>query len=218
MDWLPAAITGFTIGLAFTAVPGPVTTEAARRSVVGGFWPGFWVNLGSCIGDVFWAALGLSGAAVLLRHDGIAVALGIAGVCFLFSLARAAVKEATSGHTPEAAHHAGNAFRVGMTFSFANPSGIAFWSGIGTGMLAGLGDTSPSTIATLITAYLTAGMLLGCAFVLIAVLGGRLLGNRVMRWVNAASGVALTWFGVRLAWTTFQRARVWLTPALRTLV
>jgi L-lysine exporter family protein LysE/ArgO len=217
LEWIPAAITGFSIGLAFTAVPGPVTTEATRRSVSGGFWPGFWVNLGSCIGDIFWAALGLSGAAVFLRHDSIAVVLGLVGVAFLFGLARSAIRESSAEVRDDGSPHHGNAFRVGMTFSFANPSGIAFWSGIGTGMLAGLGSTSVTTITVLIAAYLIAGMLLGCTFVAIAALGGRLLGQRVMRWVNLASGVALSWFCIRLAWTTLQRARLWLLPLLRTL-
>jgi chemosensory pili system protein ChpE len=215
MDWIPAAITGFSIGLAFTAVPGPVTTESARRAMSDGFWPGFWVNLGSCIGDIFWAALGLSGAAVFLQHDAIAVTLGIIGAGFLFSLARAAIRAASADHRSDGSAHHGNAFRVGMTFSFANPSGIAFWSGVGTGMLAGLGSTSLLTITVLIVAYLIAGMLLGCTFVAIAAWGGRKFGSRVMKWVNLASGVALSWFCVRLLWTTFQRARLWLTPALR---
>ena len=215
MEWMPAAVTGFSIGLAFTAVPGPVATESIRRAVSGGFWPGFWVNLGSCIGDIVWAVLGLTGAALLLRHDAVAVSLGLVGVYFLFSLARSAVRRVSADHNEDGSGNAGNAFRVGMMFSIANPSGIAFWSGVGTGMLAGLGSTSPMTITVLILAYLIAGMLLSCAFVLIAVWGGRLLGDRVMRWVNLASGVALSWFAVRLAWTTLQRARTWLLPVMR---
>jgi len=213
MAWVPAAITRFSIGLAFTAVPGPVTTESIRRAVAGGFW----VNLGSCIGDIIWAVLGLFGVALLLRHDAIAVTLGVMGVCLLFSLSRSAVRKSSDAANETGSSNPGSAFRVGMMFSIANPSGIAFWSGIGTGMLAGLGSTSPMTITItiLVVAYLIAGMLLSCAFVLIAVWGGRLLGDRVMRWVNLASGVALSWFAVRLAWTTFQRARIWLAPALR---
>jgi L-lysine exporter family protein LysE/ArgO len=218
MEWTAAAMTGFTIGLAFTAVPGPVTAEATRRAVAGGFWPGFMVNLGSCIGDVFWAVLGLSGAAVFLRHDAVSVALGVAGVCFLFSLARSAAREAFSGDLPDTTAPSGGAFRVGITFSFANPSGIAFWSGVGTGMLASLGDTSAATILTLIVAYLVAGMALGSAFCVIAATGGRLLGQRVTRWVNAASAVALTWFAVRTVIDTIRRARVWILPVVRAIV
>lgn len=220
MDWMPAAMTGLAIGCAFTAVPGPVTTEAARRSVQGGFWPGFLVNAGSLVGDAVWAVLGLSGAAVLLRHDTFAVTLGLIGVGFLFALARDAVRAfCTPAHgEDDGMVSQGSALKVGAVFSLANPSGIAFWSGVGTGMLAGLGDASLGTIVILIGAYLIAGMLLGSLFVAIAVLGGRLLGERIMRWVDLISGIALGYFGIRLLWTTLKRAHIWLRPALRVFV
>jgi threonine/homoserine/homoserine lactone efflux protein len=219
MDWMPAAMTGLAIGFAFTAVPGPVTTEATRRSVQGGFWPGFLVNAGSLVGDVVWAVLGLSGAAVLLRHDAFAVALGLVGVGFLFSLARDAIRAfCTPAHADGGTISQGNALKVGAVFSLANPSGIAFWSGVGTGMLAGLGDASAGTIAVLIVAYVFAGMVLGSVFVAIAVLGGRLLGERIMRWVDLASGTALGYFGIRLLWSTLKRADPLLRPALRAIM
>lgn len=219
MDWMPAAMTGLAIGFAFTAVPGPVTTEATRRSVQGGFWPGFLVNAGSLVGDVVWAVLGLSGAAVLLRHDAFAVALGLVGVGFLFSLARDAIHAfCTPVQADGGTISQGNALKVGAVFSLANPSGIAFWSGVGTGMLAGLGDASAGTIAVLIVAYLFAGMVLGSVFVAIAVLGGRLLGERIMRWVDLVSGTALGYFGVRLLWSTLKRADPLLRPALRAIM
>ncbi|MGC4190719.1 MAG: LysE family translocator [Thermomicrobiales bacterium] len=220
MEWMPAAMTGLAIGFAFTAVPGPVTTEATRRSVQGGFWPGFLVNAGSLVGDVVWAVLGLSGAAVLLRHDAFAVMLGLIGVGFLFSLARDAIRafcEPLPGKD-DGPISQGNALKVGAVFSLANPAGIAFWSGVGTGMLAGLGDASFATIVILIVAYLVAGMLLGSTFVAIAVLGGRLLGERIMRWVDLVSGIALGYFGVRLLWTTVRRAHGWLRPVVRAVI
>jgi threonine/homoserine/homoserine lactone efflux protein len=85
-------------------------------------------------------------------------------------------------------------------------------------MLAGLGDASAGTIAVLIVAYVFAGMVLGSVFVAIAVLGGRLLGERIMRWVDLVSGTALGYFGVRLLWSTLKRADPLLRPALRAIM
>lgn len=218
MEWVSVTLTGLAIGFAFTAVPGPVTTEATRRAVMGGFWPGFLINAGSLVGDVVWAVLGLSGAAILLRHDAFAVTLGLVGVGFLFSLARDAVRAWRMPTHVTGDAKPGNALWVGALFSLANPSGIAFWSGVGTGMLAGLGDASFATIAVLIAAYLTAGMLLGSFFVIIAVVGGRLAGQRIVRWIDLVSGIALGIFGVRLLWTTVKRADPWLRPLVRAFV
>lgn len=218
MEWVSVVMTGLAIGFAFTAVPGPVTTEATRRAVQGGFWPGFLVNAGSLVGDVVWAVLGLSGAAMLLRHDAFAVTLGLIGVGFLFALARDAVRAWRSPAVEDGEAKQGSALWVGAVFSLANPSGIAFWSGVGTGMLAGLGDSSFGTIAVLITAYLVAGMLLGSLFVAIAVVGGRLAGQRIIRWVDLVSGIALGCFGARLLWTTLKRADLWVRPIVRSFV
>jgi threonine/homoserine/homoserine lactone efflux protein len=66
-------------------------------------------------------------------------------------------------------------------------------------------------------AYLVAGMALGCTFVALAAWGGRRAGERVRRWVELVSGVALGGFALRLLWDTVARAHRWLAPALRAL-
>lgn len=107
-----------------------------------------------------------------------------------------------------------------MIFSLANPSGIAFWSGIGIVMLSGLGEAGGPGGATaivptigLILACLFSGMVLSCVFVALAAWGGRVGGERLMRWVDLASGVALSYFGVRLLWTRLRRTLPWIRPA-----
>jgi hypothetical protein len=76
-DSRPVITTGPAIGVAFTAIPGPVTTESARRTLSQGFRPGFVVNAGSLVCDVVGAILGLSGATIPLRHRAVSVILGL---------------------------------------------------------------------------------------------------------------------------------------------
>ena len=71
-DLLSLAITGLLLGLAYSAVPGAVNTEALRRGLDRGFRPAALVQTGALLGDIGWAVLGLTGAVVLIQRDAIA--------------------------------------------------------------------------------------------------------------------------------------------------
>lgn len=211
----PVVATGLTLGLVYAALPGAVNAEAARRAVRQGFAAGLLVEYGSLLGDVLWAVIGLSGAAVLVKHDGVAIALGLIGTGFLFSLARAAFRAALSEVTATGEAHRGNAFRVGVTFSLANPAGIAFWSGLGAGMLGTTAHQSWTTLAALLLAFLVGAAIWGLVWAALIAWGGRFAGARVQRWIDGVCGTALSYFGLRLLWTTLQRASRWLVPFVR---
>lgn len=211
----PVIVTGFTLGLVYAALPGAVNAEAARRAVKQGFAAGLLVEYGSLLGDVLWAVIGLSGAAVLVKHDGVAIALGLVGAGFLFSLARSAFRAALRDETPTGEAHRGNALRVGVTFSLANPAGIAFWSGLGAGMLGTTAHQSWITLATLLVAFLAGAAVWGVIWAALIAWGGRFAGSRIHRWIDGLCGTALSYFGIRLLWTTLQRAGRWLVPLAR---
>src|SRR6478735_8560765 len=96
-DLFPLLITGVTLGLAYSAVPGAVNTEALRRGLAGGFRPSWLIQTGALLGDLLWAVIGLTGAAVLIERDAIATLLGLVGAGFLFALARSAFRGALVG-------------------------------------------------------------------------------------------------------------------------
>ena len=93
-ELIPLLVTGLTLGLAYSAVPGAVNTEALRRGVAGGFRPAALVQTGALVGDLFWAVIGITGAIVLIQHDAIATLLGLIGAGLLFTLARSALRSA----------------------------------------------------------------------------------------------------------------------------
>ena len=211
-DLYPLVLTGVTIGIAFTALPGPVNTEATRRGLSHGFGPALSIQLGSLVGDIGWAVLGLTGAVLALQRDSVAVLLGIVGASFLFSLARTAFRAALHGNGEDTAAHAGNGWKVGVMFSVANPAGIAFWSGIGGGTLAASGASGTLPVVALLGGYVASSALAGVALAALAALGRRHATGPVMRWVGGLCAVALSWFGVRLLWTTVQRLARWAAP------
>jgi chemosensory pili system protein ChpE len=206
------AISAVGLGLAYAAVPGAVNTEAMRRGFGGGFRPAFLVQLGSLVGDVLWAALGLTGAAVLASSDAIAVALGLTGAAFLFALARSAFADAVKGGQPgDLTLRQGRPFAVGLVFGLANPAGLAFWSGIGAGFVAtGDGHLAPDRLLLFLTAFTLGAVLWGGGMAALVGWGRRFAGTRFFRWVNALCGAVLAYFGLRVLWTTVQRLGRWL--------
>jgi len=209
---MPLIVSGLTIGVAYTALPGPVNTEATRRGLSHGFGPALTIQLGSLVGDVLWAILGLTGAVLVLQRDSLAVALGVIGAGFLFALARTAFKGALEGASASGTATPGNGWKLGILFSLANPAGIAFWSGVGGGMLGTAASPGMANAVAILASYVASSALCGVLFAMLAALGRKYATGPVMRWIDGVCGVALTWFGVRLLWSTIRRAHRWIAP------
>ncbi|HET7092319.1 MAG TPA: LysE family transporter [Thermomicrobiales bacterium] len=208
----PLLVSAIGLGAAYAAVPGAVNAEALRRGMTGGFRPALLVQVGSLVGDALWAVVGLTGAAALADIDALAVALGLIGAGFLFALARSALATAISGRLPAAGDaRSGGSFAVGLVFGLANPAGIAFWAGVGGGLLAlNGGRAAIDQVAYFLAAFVVGAWLWGCGMAALVGWGRRYAGSRAFRWINALCGLALTYFGVRIAWATLQRALRWL--------
>jgi chemosensory pili system protein ChpE len=212
-------LTGVALGFAYCAVPGAVNTECIRRGLVGGMRPALLIQIGAIVGDLFWATLGLTGAAILRRFDAVTVLLGLIGAGFLFALARnsflAAIRP--SAASTAVAGKPGRPLLVGMAFSLANPAGLAFWSGMGSGLLATLGEPTRVQIALILAAFFVGALLWSGLVSAIVSWGRRFATPKLFRWVDAISGVALSYFGVRLLLTTTRKLGRWVFPGVRAL-
>jgi threonine/homoserine/homoserine lactone efflux protein len=204
-------LSSFGLGLAYCATPGAVNAEALRRGLARGFWPALLVQLGSLIGDTLWAAIALTGTAFLVQNRSLQLVLGIAGGCFLLRLAWSALKDAWTAQAPEALpEQARGAFLTGAFFSLTNPSAVAFWLGLGGGVIATATSRPLPGAPYLFLGSFVAGALLWCggSAALIAY-GRRHTGNAFFRWVNALSGTVLGFFGVRTLWRALGLLRWW---------
>lgn len=194
------------LGLAYAAAPGVVNTETLRRGMAHGFRAGFAVELGALLGDVLWAVLALSGIAALADRGGFAVALGLVGGLFLCRLAFAALREAWAPPVERGPAASAGHFRTGVVFGLANPAGLAFWAGIGGGLLTtrtaplGLAD-----YAVFVVAFLLGALVWSVGFSAFVGAGRRFARPRVLRAIDAVCGAVLAIFGVRLLWSSGRR-------------
>lgn len=194
-------LSAVSLGVAYAAAPGAVNTEAIRRGLTHGSRSTFLIEAGSLIGDSFWALLALTGVALFGRHLAVQVVLGIAGGTFLLRMAWNALHDAWLDRQPAAsAQRARGDFATGTFFGLANPVGLAFWSGIGSGVTA-------MGVSGIGYAYFFAGFFVGASLWCVAVslllgLGRRWVRPGIFRLVNALCGLILGYFGVKLLWTT----------------
>lgn len=219
MDGISAfALTGLIVGLAYAAVPGAVTTESIRRTQNQGVRQGLLVQIGSLIGDLLWAVIGLTGAVILLEYDAITIALSLIGGAFLLNLARSALHSAFHGSASETNAITGDALKTGITFGLANPAGIAFWSGIGAGTLSQSGQTGATPLIVLLISFCLGAMIWGGMLVVLISSGRRFASGRTLRWIGAICAIALGWFGVTLLWTNLRRIWFVASPVTRALL
>jgi len=109
----------------------------------------------------------------------------------------------------------GNSFVIGMTFSVANPAGLAFWTGLGGGLLASRGELSLQETGALLLAFAAGALIWGCGMAALVTWGRRYAGGRLFRWVDGLCAAALSYFGVRLLWSSLRRGQRYLQPLLR---
>ena len=129
-------ISAFGLGIGFVATPGAVTAQAIRRGLERGFRSALSLQLGAMIGLSLWAIIAFMGAAVLAQNALARIILGSAGALLLAQLAWRALRDAYRPTTFDVKPVSTRGdFALGAALSLASPVPIAFWLGVGTGVM-----------------------------------------------------------------------------------
>ncbi|MDN5514104.1 MAG: LysE family translocator, partial [Pseudomonas sp.] len=132
------------LGFVFNAAPGAVFSETLRRGLRDGYKPALLVQIGSLVGDATWAALGLTGLALLLDSAQIRYPLTLASALYLAWLGYQSLRDAHRPPQPsdDTQVAAGGAFAAGAALSLTNPQNIVYWAAMG-GAMAAIGVAQP---------------------------------------------------------------------------
>jgi threonine/homoserine/homoserine lactone efflux protein len=193
------------LGIAYAAAPGVVNTECLRRGLSAGFRPALLVQVGALLGDGIWALVAFSGLAALSRISSLLDLLGLIGALFLCKIALDAFRDALHGRPPEDAALASRPLRTGLIFGLANPAALAFWSGLGGGLLSTRNESSPTTLVWFLIAFLIGALVWSTGFSTFASMGRRYARPAVFRAIDGVCGAIIGYFGVRLAWSSLRR-------------
>ena len=199
-------LTAVGLGLAYNAAPGAVNTESLRRGLSYGFQPCFKVQAGALIGDLIWAIIGLTGTALLIHIVEMRILLTIVGATFLMRLAWLSLNEARKLRDSSDAAETGQCtknFSTGVFFSLASPLGIAFWSGVGGGLLPHSQSLNGMTLLTFFIGFIVGGSLWCLGFALFVALARNYVGKRVLRGIYTVSSLALFYFALEMIGNTW---------------
>ena len=201
-----ALLTGFGLGFLVAAQVGPIWLLAARSVILGRLTIGIVIGLGAATIDIAYGALGLAGAASLLRISGLRLGLGLLGAAVLIVLGALAMRNATGvGNQPEppaTITSAPRAYLIALGATAANPLTIASWAAV-----FAAASTAHISRTTTGAVLLLAGIGLGTAswFTVLSTamtLVRRRTGHRVHQGIDVISGLGLITFGIMLAWQT----------------
>ncbi|WP_409494756.1 LysE family transporter [Amycolatopsis sp. cmx-11-12] len=202
---LDVALFAFGLGMVFNAVPGAIFSESLRRGMRGGFRSAFAVQVGSLVGDVVWAVLGLAGVGALFLLDGVRVPLVLAGALLTVGLGvnslRAALRPASAVlANDDHADSARGGLSIGAAMSLTNPMNVVYWGGAAGAVSGVLGETSSWQSMTVFFIGFFVASLMWCWICAGAiVLFRRALPARGVKVIEVACGVSLVSLGVWLA-------------------
>ncbi|MBA1200747.1 LysE family translocator [Pseudomonas capeferrum] len=172
-------------------------TLAMRR----GFLQGFWLGLGTCIGDLIYAIAALAGMTVLLQFDTVRWALWLGGSALLVWFAIRMLLAAWRGGHLEArgqvvVESAWREFLRGIFLALSSPSAILWFTAVGGALISRSAGGGLAQAGWFLTGFFAAGLFWCLSLCAVASQGGRLLGDRLLTWSYLLSAGIFCYFAL----------------------
>lgn len=193
---------GFLLSLSLCLDIGIANIAMITLAMQRGYFQGFWLGIGTCIGDLFYALLALSGMAVLLQFTPVRWVLWLGGSAMLLWFA---VKMAMSAWQPAAPIAFEKAapprplrqeFSRGVLLAISSPSAILWFATVGGALISRISQQSAGTSVAFLSGFFIAGVIWTGALCLVGHLGGRALGQRLLKYCAIASAIIFSYFAI----------------------
>jgi L-lysine exporter family protein LysE/ArgO len=206
MNMQPASMLsdGFFLSLSLCLDIGLVNVAMLSLTLSHGFRPGFWLGLGSCFGDLVYAALALAGMAVLLQFDAVRWIVWLGGGAILLFLTWKMTREAlrpAAASGPDGAPPADSApagtwrsFGRGMLLAMSSPSAILWFAAVGGALIAKSGATTPLTASVFLSGFFLGGLAWTLFLCALASHGRKRAGAGLMRACHIVSALLFAYF------------------------
>jgi L-lysine exporter family protein LysE/ArgO len=191
---------GFLLSLSLCLDIGIVNIAMMTAAMQRGYWKGFWLGMGSCIGDLIYAILALAGMTALLRFAAIKWGMWLGGTVVLVVLAGKMAISAfrsigpASDKKPEIGGTHVQQLLKGALLALSSPSAIVWFAAVGGALIAQAGIQGWEATGRFLVGFFVAGVVWTCAICLVARLGGRAFGAKALSFCYFASAALFVFF------------------------
>ncbi|SEN38198.1 L-lysine exporter family protein LysE/ArgO [Pseudomonas sp. ok272] len=201
---------GFLLSLSLCLDIGVANIAMITLAMQRGYFQGFSLGLGTCVGDLIYAVLALAGMTVLLQYSAVRWVLWVGGSALLLYFAAKMIYSAI--HHSAVLAPAGEAvggsrrreFFRGIFLAMSSPSAILWFAAVGGTLIARSGGGSLVSAGLFLAGFFCAGLLWCAALCLAATQGGKLLGDKLLRYSYLASAAIFCYFAVYVILSGYQ--------------
>ena len=193
---------GFLLSLSLCLDIGVANIAMITLAMQRGYFQGLALGLGTCVGDLIYALLALAGMTVLLQYETVRWVLWIGGSALLLYFAAKMIYSAIYHQTAlaEAGEVSGGSHRReffrGIFLAMSSPSAILWFAAVGGTLIARSSGGGLLSSGLFLAGFFCAGLLWCGGICLAATQGGRLLGDKLLRYSYLASAAIFCYFAV----------------------
>jgi len=198
------ATNGFLLSLSLCLDIGIVNIAMMTVAMQRGYWTGFWLGFGSCIGDLLYAMLALVGMTALLHFPAVRWGMWLGGTVVLVALAIRMMSSALkSGAIQKQIGHLNNGtygqqLVKGMLLALSSPSAIVWFAAVGGALIAQSGVQGWEATGGFLAGFFGAGVLWTVALCFVAQQGGKVFGTKALAFCYFASAALFAFFAYQV--------------------
>ncbi|MBZ6396893.1 MULTISPECIES: LysE family transporter [Pantoea] len=193
---------GFLLSLSLCLDIGIANIAMITLAMQRGYFHGFWLGMGTCVGDLAYALLALAGMAVLLQYEAVRWILWIGGGAMLLWFAgkmlMAAFRKVSELNVSETHQYRPllREFGRGVVLAMSSPTAILWFATVGGALISRMGQHSVTATSWFLSGFFIAGMFWTCVLCLVGSFGGKLLGQRLLKYSYIASALIFSYFAL----------------------
>ncbi|MBU9848337.1 LysE family translocator [Rahnella ecdela] len=201
---------GFLLSLSLCLDIGIANIAMMTLAMQRGYFHGFWLGIGTCIGDLIYAVLALAGMTILLQYQSVRWVLWVGGslmlMWFTYKMIRAALAPAedlNSGDSVQQRSVLRN-FGRGIVLAMSSPTAILWFAAVGGALISRMGRGGTADASWFLSGFFIAGVFWTVVICSVGSLGGKMLGTKMLRYSYMASAVIFSYFALYVVITGYR--------------
>ncbi|CAM3710714.1 LysE family translocator [Rahnella victoriana] len=201
---------GFLLSLSLCLDIGIANIAMMTLAMQRGYFHGFWLGIGTCIGDLIYAVLALAGMTILLQYQSVRWVLWVGGslmlMWFTYKMIRAALAPAEDLQTGDNAQPRSviRNFGRGVLLAMSSPTAILWFAAVGGALISRMGQGGPVVASWFLSGFFIAGVFWTVVICSVGSLGGKMLGTKMLKYSYVASAVIFSYFALYVVITGYR--------------